>query len=145
MAFATSASSTTFNADLKRVDEALRTNPSGVLRQSLESCLKQRNSAVELHRMGMATQAQRSLHYCFDSLRIPKIGVVKVSASTENELRADVGSHDDHRIAEIHRPALAIGDAAVIENLQQHVEHIRVRLFNLVEKNHAIRLAAHKL
>jgi cytochrome c553 len=88
VAFANPAFSTTFNEDLERVDAALKANPSGVLRQSLESCLQQRNSAVELYRMGMATQARRSLHYCFDSLRIPRIGVAaKVSAKTENELQ----------------------------------------------------------
>ena len=89
IAVASPAFSTTFNEDLKRVDAALKANPSGALRQSLESCMKQRNYAVELYRMGMRTQARRSLHYCFDSLRIPRTGaVVKVSASTENELQA---------------------------------------------------------
>jgi cytochrome c553 len=87
VAFATPAFSTTFNEDLERVDAALKANPSGVLRQSLESCLQQRNSAVELYQMGMRTQAQRSLHYCFDSLRIPRTAA-KVSAITKNELRA---------------------------------------------------------
>ncbi len=100
VAFANQALSTSFNEDLERVDAALRANPSGVLRQSLESCLKQRNNAVELHRMGMATQAQRSLHYCFDSLRIPRTAAVaKVSASNENELRAKANREYEQALA----------------------------------------------
>jgi cytochrome c553 len=100
VAFANLAFSDTFNDDLKRVDQALKANPSGALRQSLESCLKQRNYAVELYRMGMATQAQRSLHYCFESLRIPKTGAVaKVSASTENELRAKANREYEQALA----------------------------------------------
>jgi cytochrome c553 len=88
VASANPALSTTFSEDLKRVDEALETNPSGALRQSLESCLEQRNHALELSKMGMTTRAQRALQYCFDSLRIPRAGPAsKVSAPTEEELR----------------------------------------------------------
>jgi cytochrome c553 len=88
-ALTNAAFSSEFDEDLKRIDDAIRTNPSGVLRQSLESCLSQRNSAVQLYRMGMTVQAQRSLHYCFDSLRIPRTGPAsKVSASTEEDLQA---------------------------------------------------------
>ena len=87
VAFTSAAHTSSFNEDLELVDEALRTNPSGVLKQSLESCLKQRNFAVNLYRAGMATQAERSLEYCFDSLRISR-DRVKVVAVTEEELRA---------------------------------------------------------
>jgi cytochrome c553 len=88
-ALANPALSSTFEEDLKRVDEALKTNPSGALRQSLESCLNQRNSAVQLYRAGMRTQAQRSLRYCFDSLRIPETAAVaKVTAATQEDLLA---------------------------------------------------------
>src|SRR2546422_8564010 len=36
--------------------------------------------------------------------------------------------------SEIHRPALRIGEATVVENLQQNVEHIRMRFLDLVEQ-----------
>lgn len=89
MAFANAVFSATFNEDLKRIDEAIKANPSGVLRQALESCLSQRNSAVQLNEMGMREQARRSLNYCFDSLRIPRTGpVVKVTAPSAEELQA---------------------------------------------------------
>lgn len=67
VAFANPALSTTFNEDLKRVDEALKANPSGVLRQSLESCLKQRRSGPA--DSGPAERIQVS--------RCPEEGVIK--------------------------------------------------------------------
>ena len=100
LAFTNPASSTTFADDLKRVDEALETNPSGVLRQSLESCLKQRNFAIKLQRMGMATQAERSLRYCFDSLQIPETGAIaKVSGPTAEELQAKANREYEQALA----------------------------------------------
>jgi len=100
IALANPALSSSFNEDLERVDEALKHNPSGVLRQSLESCLSARNSAVKLYSMGMTTQAQRSLQYCFDSLRIPKNGpVVKVTAPSENELAAKASKEYDKALS----------------------------------------------
>ena len=35
--------------------------------------------------------------------------------------------------------ALAVGEPAVVEHLQQHVEHVAVRLLDLVEEDHAVR------
>ena len=78
----------TFQEDLKQVDYALENNPSGALRQSLESCLKARNHAVVLDKMGQEERARRALQYCFDSLQISSVDVVKVSAPTQEELQA---------------------------------------------------------
>ena len=59
--------------------------------------------------------------------------------------RTEVRGHHDHRVLEVHGAALAVGHAAVVEHLQQHVEHVRMRLLDLVEQDHAIRLATHGL
>ncbi len=75
-----------FEFDLKRVDDALRNNPTHALRQSLESCLNQRNHAVALYRMGMHDRAQRALKYCFVSLYLPENVEAPKPISTE-ELR----------------------------------------------------------
>ena len=40
---------------------------------------------------------------------------------------------------------VAVGQQAVVEHLQQHVEHVRVRLLDLVEQHHRVGLAAHLL
>ena len=39
----------------------------------------------------------------------------------------------------------AVGQPAIVHHLQQHVEHIRMRLLDLVEQNHRIRPAPHSL
>ena len=62
-----------------------------------------------------------------------------------NETRADVGGHDDDGVLEADHLALRIRQTAVIENLQQHVEDIRVCLFDLIKQYNGIRLAAHCL
>ena len=82
----------TFMDDLKVVDDALRNNPTHALRQSLESCLKQRNHAVVLNEIGMEERARRALQYCFDSLYLTRETVVKVKAPTQEELQALAGT-----------------------------------------------------
>ena len=58
---------------------------------------------------------------------------------------ADVRRHDQHRVAEVDGAALAVGQAAVVEHLQQDVEDLGVRLLDLVEQDDAVRAAAHRL
>ena len=57
--------------------------------------------------------------------------------------RFDVRIED--RVAEVDRAALAVGEAAVVEHLQQHVEDLGVRLLDLVEQDHRVRAPAHGL
>jgi cytochrome c553 len=78
----------TFQEDLKQVDHALKNNPSGALRQSLESCLQARNHATVLNKVGQRERARRALQYCFDSLHISSVDVIKVSAPTQEALQA---------------------------------------------------------
>ena len=59
--------------------------------------------------------------------------------------RADVRRHDDDRVAEIDRATLAVGKATFLENLQQDVEDIRMRLLDLVEQHDRVRTLAHSL
>ena len=59
--------------------------------------------------------------------------------------RAEVRSQDDDRVAEIHGVAQPVGQLPVLENLQQDVVHIRMRLLDFVEQDHRIRRAAHAL
>jgi hypothetical protein len=55
-------------------------------------------------------------------------------------VRAQVRGHDDHGVLEVDRAALAVGHAPVVEHLQEHVEHVRVRFLDLVEQDHRVRL-----
>ena len=60
----------------------------------------------------------------------------------ENFLRTEIARHDDNRVFEVDDAPLAVGQPAVVENLQQHIENIAVSLFNLVKQNHAVGSAA---
>ena len=59
--------------------------------------------------------------------------------------RADVRGHDHDHVPEVDLAALRVGQLPVLEDLQQDVEHVRVRLLDLVEEDDRVRLAAHGL
>ena len=71
--------------------------------------------------------------------------LVIVAGHLLDHLAAEVGGHHDDGVLEVHRPPLPVRHAPVVEHLQQDVEHVRVRLLDLVEQNHAVRLATHGL
>ena len=56
-----------------------------------------------------------------------------VAGMLEDVSASNIGSHDDHRITEINGAALGIGKTAIVENLQQNVEHIGMCLLDFVE------------
>ena len=56
-----------------------------------------------------------------------------------DDLAADVAGHDHDGVLEVHDATLAVGQAPVVEHLQQDVEHVRVRLLDLVEQDHLVR------
>src|SRR5580700_6663066 len=58
---------------------------------------------------------------------------------------AQVCRHDDHGVLEVHRPALGVGQPPVLQDLEQGVEDVRVRLLDLVEQDDGERLPAHLL
>ena len=59
--------------------------------------------------------------------------------------RAEVARHDDDGVLEIHRAALSVRQASVVEHLQQYVEDVRMRLLDFVEEHHGIRASPHGL
>ncbi len=62
-----------------------------------------------------------------------------------DDLAAHIAGHDDDRILEIHHPSLIVRQPAVIQHLEQNIEHIRMRLFDLIQQHHAIRFAPDRL
>src|SRR5574344_354816 len=60
-------------------------------------------------------------------------------------ITADIARHDDDCILEVNETPLTIGKSSVIEHLKQHIEHIRMRLFNFVEQHNTVRTSAHSL
>ena len=53
-----------------------------------------------------------------------------------DELATEVGSHDDDGVLKVDHTALIVGQAAVVEHLQQDIEHVGMCLFNLIEEYH---------
>ena len=59
------------------------------------------------------------------------------------EGRAKVTGHDDDSIREVHGAALTIGQTTIIEYLQKNIEEIRMRLFDFIEEDDAVRRLSH--
>lgn len=79
------------------------------------------------------------------------VGFAVVLSAAESQcipgklLRADVSGHYHDCAAEIRRPAVGGGQRALLKYLQKQVEHVRVRLFHLIEQYHGVGGAAHAL
>ena len=57
-------------------------------------------------------------------------------------LAAEVAGHDHDRVLEVDGATLGVGQPAVVEQLEQDVEHLRVRLLDLVEEDDRVGPAA---
>ena len=86
--------------------------------------------------LGLEVRAQRRRH------GLLHLGLV-AAADLDDVLAADVRGHDQDGVAEVDRAALAVGQPPVVEDLEQHVEHVGVRLLDLVEEHHAVGAPAH--
>jgi small-conductance mechanosensitive channel len=62
-----------------------------------------------------------------------------------HRLGARVRRHDDDDVAEVGLAPVVVGQRAVVHDLQQHVEDVRVRLLDLVEQQHRVRLLRDRL
>ena len=98
-------------------------------------------SSIRLRNSGRKCAPQRLVH-------LPAHPLVELAAAAGpfgDELAAQVRGHDDDGVAEVDRAALAVGQPPVVEQLQQHVQHFRVRLLDLVEQHHGVGPAPHRL
>ena len=73
------------------------------------------------------------------------LALLERGGEVDEVLRPHVRGEDEDDVPEVDRAALAVGEAAIIEHLQQDVEHLMVRLLDLVEEDHRVRPAAHRL
>ena len=64
--------STDFYTQLSRIDRALKSKPSGVSKQGLTACMRQRRIAEWLYNAGVTARAERSLRFCSKVLQIPE-------------------------------------------------------------------------
>src|SRR3546814_4616445 len=51
-----------------------------------------------------------------------------------------VGGHDQDDVAEVDRLAVVVGHLAVVHDLKQDIEQVGMRLLDLVEQQHAVRM-----
>ena len=58
-------------------------------------------------------------------------------------LGADIGGHDDHGVLEVDLVALGVRDMTLVQDLQQDVKDIRMRLLDLIKQYDRIGMAAH--
>ena len=58
---------------------------------------------------------------------------------------AQIARHDDDGVAEVNRTAMAVRQPSVVQYLEQHVEHVRVRLLDFVEEHHPERTPPDRL
>src|SRR4029453_4450344 len=58
---------------------------------------------------------------------------IPAKAGFSDPLAAEVASHDDDGVAEIDGAALRVGEAAVVEELKENVQHLGVRFLYFVE------------
>jgi len=78
-----------FEADAERIRAALRKNPSGVIPQALDACMRRYKVAIQLYGAGDTARASRRLKSCFRLLEIPEsVASAPVVAPTPAELEA---------------------------------------------------------
>src|SRR3546814_2836156 len=64
--------------------------------------------------------------------------LAETDALARHVARAGIGRHDQDDVAEVDGLAVMIGQAAMVHDLQQYVEQVGMRLFDLVEQQHAM-------
>ena len=98
-------------------------------------------SSMRLRNSGLKCGAQRVGDALFHALvLIPPAALGKAERRLLHLARADVGRHDDDGVFKAHDPAAAVRQPAVVQKLQEHIEHVGVALFDLVEEDNGIGL-----
>ena len=59
-------------------------------------------------------------------------------------LSAEVAGHYNDSVAEINDPPVAVGQPPVLQDLEQHIEYVGVRLFDFVEQHHPVGAPPHR-
>src|SRR4030095_14589768 len=61
----------------------------------------------------------------------------------EDHVAADVRGHDDNRVLEVHHATLTIRKPAVIQYLEQNIEHVVVSLLDLIKQDYRVWPSSH--
>ena len=63
----------------------------------------------------------------------------------DDTLRTGIRGHNQNGILKAHFSALRIRDMAIVEHLQQNIEHVWMCLLNLIKQHDRVRRSAHLL
>lgn len=74
----------------------------------------------------------------FDYLGFDFLELLGIEEAVAVVVASDVGSENDYRVLEVHGSALTIGQASVIQELEEDVENIGVGFLDFVEKDDAV-------
>merc|ERR1719152_147720 len=113
-------------AFLESLDLQLDDRPELLLPQRF----KQHKLVESVEKLGAVLLAQRVEH---EQPRL--LGLGRIAVGGEDVVRALVGSEDHNRVLEVDRAPLAVGEAAVVEHLEQYVEDVRVGLVHLIKQS----------
>ena len=77
-----------------------------------------------------------------DAVSLPVLSLGEADdVAVYRRLGTDIRSHQNDGVPKIHRPPETVGQLALLENLQDHVGHVRMSLFDFVEQDYRIRFA----
>ena len=79
----------------------------------------------------------------FGGLGLVRLGGEAQCCLLADEVRAHVAGHDDDGVAKVDPSPLGIGQVAIVEDLEEHVEDLGVGLLDLVQKDEAVGLATY--
>ncbi len=78
-------------------------------------------------------RAERLLKHLQHEVSCPVCDAAVAVDPLQNHIRSQIAGQDQDGVLEVHRPALPVRNAPVVEHLQEHVEHVGMRFFHLVK------------
>ena len=123
----------------KTLFERLRKDIDDAVKLCLGEGLEADDLVKTVEKLRSELSAQLAEHAVFSVL----CDIAVIVDAVEQILTAEVRGHDDDGVLEVDRSALRVGNSAIVKDLQQNVENIRVSLLDLIEQDDGIGLSAH--
>src|SRR5690606_38267519 len=99
------------------------------------------HTVEELRAKELAQTIEQDILECLPTL----IALEHDRLRLDDALGADVARHDDDGVGEVRQATAAVRQTAIIEHLQQQIEHVLVRFLHLVEQQDGVRATTHGL
>ena len=96
--------------------------------------LKEHHAVQPCQQFGAQSLFYRRQHPLF--LQLPLFLPHKAAGLSRRHIGAQIGSEDDHRLPEADCLPGTVGQLSLLQNLQQHIEHIGMSLFHLIQQHH---------